>query len=64
MGHVDGEEKKKYLMESKILVNTSIHEAIPISFLEALSYGTLIVSNRNPENLASQFGNWVGDVLA
>lgn len=63
MGHVDGEEKKKYLMESKILVNTSIHEAIPISFLEALSYGTLIVSNRNPENLASQFGNWVGDVL-
>ena len=63
MGHVDGEEKNKYLMESKILVNTSIHEAIPISFLEALSYGTLIVSNRNPENLASKFGIWVGEVI-
>lgn len=62
-GHVDGEEKGKYLMESKILVNTSIHEAIPISFLEALSYGTLIVSNRNQENLTSKFGIWVGDVI-
>ena len=62
-GHVDGEIKKKYLMDSKILVNTSIHEALPISFLEALSYGTLIVSNRNPEDLTSQFGYWTGDVL-
>lgn len=62
-GHVDGEVKKKFLMESKILVNTSIHEALPISFLEALSYGTVIVSNRNPENLTEKFGYWTGDVL-
>lgn len=61
-GHVEGEVKEKFLKESKILVNTSIHEALPISFLEALSYGTLIVSNRNPENLTSKFGEWVGDV--
>lgn len=62
-GHVDGEEKASYLKDAKILVNTSIHEALPISFLEALSYGTLLVSNRNPENLTSKFGIWVGDVL-
>lgn len=37
VGHVEGEEKIKYLKEAKILVNTSIHEALPISFLEALS---------------------------
>lgn len=63
VGHVEGETKTNYLKEAKILVNTSIHEALPISFLEALSYGTLLVSNRNPENLTSKFGVWVGDVL-
>ena len=63
VGHVEGEQKAQFLKDSKILVNTSIHEALPISFLEALAYGTLIVSNRNPENLTSKFGVWVGDVL-
>lgn len=63
VGHVEGEEKENYLKEAKLLVNTSIHEALPISFLEALSYGTLLVSNRNPEDLTSKFGIHVGDVL-
>lgn len=62
-GHVEGEEKENYLKNAKILVNTSIHEALPISFLEALSFGTLIVSNRNPENLTEKFGIYVGEVL-
>nr|WP_218954825.1 glycosyltransferase family 4 protein [Acinetobacter sp. YH01025] len=62
-GHVDGEVKASYLKRAKILINTSIHEALPISFLEALSYGVLIVSNRNPENLTEKFGVHVGDVL-
>lgn len=62
-GHVDGKVKASYLKRAKILINTSIHEALPISFLEALSYGVLIVSNRNPENLTEKFGVHVGDVL-
>lgn len=62
-GHVDGIEKETFLKEAKILVNTSIHEALPVSFLEALAYGTVLVSNRNPENLTSKFGIHVGDVL-
>lgn len=62
-GHVDGDVKNEYLKRAKILVNTSIHEALPISFLEALSFGTLLVSNRNPEDLTSKFGIHVGDVL-
>lgn len=62
-GHVDGIEKENHIKDAKILVNTSIHEALPISFLEALSYGTLLVSNRNPENLTSKFGIYVGNVL-
>lgn len=62
-GHVDGEEKNQYLKDAKILVNTSIHEALPVSFLEALSYGTLLVSNQNPENLTSKFGIHTGTIL-
>ncbi|AWY45157.1 group 1 glycosyl transferase [Glaesserella parasuis 29755] len=62
-GHVDGIEKNDFLKNAKILVNTSIHEALPISFLEALSYGTLIVSNQNPEDLTSKFGVYTGQVL-
>lgn len=62
-GHVDGEQKAQFLKDAKILVNTSIHEALPVSFLEALSYGTLLVSNRNPDDLTSKFGIWTGDVL-
>ncbi len=62
-GHVDGEKKQQFLKDAKILVNTSIHEALPVSFLEALSYGTVLVSNRNPENLTSKFGIWTGDVF-
>ena len=62
-GHVDGKEKELFLKEAKILVNTSIHEALPVSFLEALANKVLLVSNRNPENLTSKFGIWVGNVL-
>lgn len=62
VGHVDGEEKSNYIKNAKILVNTSIHEALPISFLEALAYGTLLVSNRNPEDLTSKFGIWTGQI--
>lgn len=56
VGHVEGTEKDTLLRTSKILINTSIHEAIPISFLEAMSYGMLLVSNRNPDDLTSRFG--------
>ncbi|CCW30409.1 glycosyltransferase family 4 protein [Xenorhabdus nematophila] len=62
-GHIEGEEKNTYLRDAKILVNTSIHEALPVSFLEALSFGTLLVSNRNPDELTSKFGIDVGEVL-
>lgn len=63
VGHVEGELKDNFLKNAKILINTSIHEGLPISFLEALSYGTVLISNRNPDNLTSEFGIHVGDVL-
>ena len=62
-GHVEGEEKFNYIKEAKILVNTSIHEALPVTFLEALAYGTLLVSCQNPESLTEKFGIYTGPVL-
>lgn len=62
VGHVDGEQKAQYLKDAKILVNTSIHEALPVSFLEALAYGVCLVSNRNPEALTEKFGVWTGQI--
>ena len=62
-GHVEGEEKFNYIKDAKILVNTSIHEALPVTFLEALAYGTLLVSCQNPESLTEKFGIYTGPVL-
>lgn len=62
-GHLEGKEKEKLIKESRLLINTSIWEGIPISWLEALQYGTLIVSCLDNENLPSKFGNYVGEIL-
>ena len=60
VGHVDGEEKRHLLSSAWALVNTSIHEALPVSFVEALHYGTPVVSCQDPEGVASRFGVFVG----
>jgi glycosyltransferase involved in cell wall biosynthesis len=60
LGHVDGEAKRSALSSSWLLVNTSIHESLPISFLEALHCGTPIVSCQDPEGVTSRFGRYVG----
>lgn len=62
-GHLEGKEKEKLIRESRILVNTSIWEGIPISWLEALQYGTAIVSCLNNEDIPSRFGEYVGEIL-
>jgi len=42
-------------------VNTSIREALPVSFLEALAHETPIISGENPDGLTSAFGYHVVD---
>ena len=63
VGHNDGALKSRELISSSILINTSIHEATPVSFLEALSVGALIVSCQNPDDLTKRFGRYTGVVL-
>lgn len=58
-GHLTGNEKSEILKKARVLVNTSIWEGIPISWLEALSYGVVIVSAFDRENLVSRFGKHI-----
>ncbi|HEV2813927.1 MAG TPA: glycosyltransferase family 4 protein [Solirubrobacteraceae bacterium] len=59
-GHVGEAEKFDRLRRAWVVVNTSIHEALPISFLEALVAEVPILSMQNPDELGSRFGEFVG----
>ncbi len=61
-GHVDGETKQRLIRESRVLCSTAIWEGIPISWLEALSYGTVLVSDLEREDLTKRFGTFVGTI--
>lgn len=56
MGRCVGERKAAIMRQAKILINCSIHEGIPISFLEAFGYGVCVVSNLDPDSMVSRFG--------
>jgi glycosyltransferase involved in cell wall biosynthesis len=55
-GFVSEKEKSHILSKSWALVNTSIREALPVSFLESLAHRTPIISGENPENITTKFG--------
>lgn len=55
-GHVMGEEKEAILNRSMVLVNTSVSECLPVSFLEAVAHGCAILSPHDPDGFASRFG--------
>ena len=59
-GFVSEEDKSQILEESWALVNTSVREALPISFLEALAHETPIISGLDPDGLTSRYGYLVG----
>jgi len=60
LGHVDEAEKLERLASAWALVNTSIHEGLAISFLEALACETPLISCQNPEEVVSRYGIFVG----
>jgi len=55
-GFVTEEEKSRILEQSWALVNTSIREALPVSFLEALAHEAPIISGEDPDGLTSAYG--------
>ena len=58
---IDEKEKQLLLQKSWILLNTSVREGLPISFLEAGANGMAIVSSVNPDSYTSKFGIFVED---
>jgi glycosyltransferase involved in cell wall biosynthesis len=61
LGHVGEAEKSRLLSSAWVLVNTSIHEGLSVSFLEALACETPLISSVNPDGLVSRFGIHVGE---
>jgi glycosyltransferase involved in cell wall biosynthesis len=55
-GFVSEEEKSRILGTSWALVNTSVREALPVSFLEALAHETPVISGENPDGLTESYG--------
>ena len=55
-GFVSEEEKSRILERSWALVNTSVREALPVSFLEALVHETPVISGLDPDSLVRRFG--------
>ncbi|MGV2829972.1 glycosyltransferase family 4 protein [Myxosarcina sp. GI1(2024)] len=60
LGHVQGQEKIRLLSQAWVLINTSIHEGLAVSFQEALKCETPILSSVNPERVVEKFGIYVG----
>lgn len=60
-GHVSGEDKYRLLDSSWILVNTSVSECLPVSFLEASASNCAILSPHDPDGFASNFGYRVNE---
>lgn len=63
LGITQGKELHDLLNSVWGIVNTSIHEALPVSFLEAFSYFKPVISCQNPDDLTNRFGIYVGEIL-
>jgi glycosyltransferase involved in cell wall biosynthesis len=60
MGHADEDEKRRLLSSAWVLVNTSMHEGLAVSFQEALRCETPILSSVDPQGVATAYGIYAG----
>jgi glycosyltransferase involved in cell wall biosynthesis len=60
LGHVDGPEKVDLLASSWVLLNTSIHEGLAVSFLEALACRIPLLATVDPGGVVSRHGVFAG----
>jgi len=58
MGFQTGTAKHEILSKSWVLINTSVYECLPVSFLEAMSHKCALLSTQNPDNYTALFGEW------
>lgn len=60
LGHVGETEKQRLLSEAWVAINTSVHEGLAVSFLEALACETPLLSCVNTGYVVSRFGIYTG----
>ncbi|MBI5874101.1 MAG: glycosyltransferase [Candidatus Omnitrophica bacterium] len=58
-----GDQKTQLLNSIWAVINTSVHEALPVSFLEAFSHGKCVIACQNPDDLCARYGIYVGEIL-
>jgi len=56
LGHVEGEVKEAELRRGWVLLNTSLHEGLAVSYLEGFAHEMPLVSCVDTEGLATRFG--------
>lgn len=61
LGRVDGAEKDRLLKEAWAIINTSIHEGVPVAMLEGFAFGKPTIAALDPDGLTSKFGIFVGE---
>jgi glycosyltransferase involved in cell wall biosynthesis len=60
LGHVGEDEKLRLLSEAWVAINTSVHEGLAVSFLEALACETPLLSCVNTGFTVSRYGIYTG----
>ena len=60
VGHVDEAEKLRLLSAAWVAINTSVHESLAVSFLEALACSTPLLSCVNIGYTVSRYGIFTG----
>ncbi len=63
LGRIGQKKKNEILGEVWGLINTSIHEALPVTFVEALSHGKLSISSQEYDEDLRDFGFSAGEIL-
>ena len=56
MGLLQGEELQRELFACTAVINTSVHEGFPVSFLEAFASARPVISMQNPDDVVTRFG--------
>ncbi len=62
LGRVFGAEKDALFRKVWAVINTSVHEGLPVSIVEGFSYGKTAIASENPDQVTSKHGLWVGDM--
>ena len=62
LGRVFGAEKDALFRKVWAVINTSVHEGLPVSIVEGFSYGKTAIASENPDHVTEKYGFWVGDM--